>query len=238
MARAFSDGQTRGGSAARMVGKNMLKVWMPSMLYDFWTKEAVCFLGKQAFADFVGRNASFFSFAREALSLTGGDEHEKMLNYSEFFDVMRQYSFFEKWLPDRWVVLDEAVAHKMFAVLPWNEEGLAMVDRYCETMPPPDAVIYLEDTPESIVQKIQKRHETTSIIAVAHQGYTAQQLIQLNEFAVAMVDRCVAVLSEKNIPVLRLPAQNGIEENGEKAFRFIHECVTNDSECGTSAVEG
>src|SRR5690606_24325557 len=127
-------------------------------------------MGGHHFKEFLERNPLLLQAIAKGIERPETNNIKKLSFIHHFVHVLKKLSFIDHFLAkDAWVIWDESLTHKMFAIIPWEESSIDLVKLYCESVPPPDGIIYLRDSPDGIAEKIRKRSLAGGTIA-AHEN--------------------------------------------------------------------
>jgi hypothetical protein len=174
------------------------------------------------FEGFINTYKEFFTLVSMKNNGVNANITQKIKYYLSFIDTLKLYSFINTWIKDDCVLWDESITHKIFAVMPWNVTYIDVVEKYCSTMPLPDAVICIADTPVSITKKIIDRQSASGRVTLAHRSKDEEELTRLNYHALMIMEKSIQVLSSLGVPSLIISGQDSDRYNYEKATNFIN----------------
>lgn len=182
-------------------------------------------MGSSQFRNFLKENPDFLRAIIKGIERQSSNNIQKLDFIHHFVHVIQKYSFIEHYSKrTNWVIWDESLTHKMFAVIPWEMDSIDLVKHYCETMPLPNGVIYLRDNPENITKKIKNR-TLKGITISAHENLSTNCLTKLNSITIQLVEFSIEILKNRGINVLELNAQDKKEVNLLKAQKFVDSLI-------------
>jgi|SRR5690606_11428410 broad-specificity NMP kinase len=182
-------------------------------------------MGGEYYKEFLERNPLFLQAIAKGIERPDPNSVKKLSFIHHFVHVLKKLSFTEHFLAkDAWVIWDESLTHKMFAIIPWEESSIDLVKLYCESVPLPDGIIYLRDSPDFITEKIRKRSLSGGTIA-AHENMDADALIKLNIAASQLVEVSVDGMKKRGVKILELDAQDENETNVLRTNEFVDSLI-------------
>lgn len=170
--------------------------------------------------DYIKRHEHFFSVAKECLC-TQSLIDLRFINYFKvFLKNIENIAFLHRWLPEQYVLFDESLSHKLFALIPWDKKHIALAETYCLAIPEPTAVIYLRGTSELITQNIIKRQNDRHRTTLAHRDKNINELNAINKHCLELTDCCYRTLRGRKIKSIKIESQN-LEASTEEADNFL-----------------
>jgi adenylate kinase len=192
-----------------------------------FVKRAQRKVSSNEFEILVREYEEFFRWTLNRQRCTDSNVYQRIQYYLSFMKTLRSYSFLNRWLNDVCVIWDESITHKLFAILPWDSFNLELVEQYCLTMPHPDAIINIEDSPESISKNILNRQIDSGRITLGHRNSSLVKLDEINRNAILMVGKSLEVLAALGIPILNISRHDGHLRNVASIDEFIKKLIEN-----------
>jgi len=178
-------------------------------------------MGGNCYIEFLENHPLFLQAIGKCIERSGTNNIQKLNFIHHFVHVLQKLSFIERFTEkDDWVIWDESLTHKMFAVIPWTEDSIDLVELYCESVPLPDGIIYLRDSPDRIAKKILKR-SCSGRTVVAHANLDTDGLTNLNIITNVLAEESLNIMAYRGVNILELNAKDENEVNITKAQEFI-----------------
>lgn len=117
---------------------------------------------------------------------------------------------------DRACLIDEGLVSRLMHL---NSPSFSKkdVDRYIDSMPEPDAIIYLNTEADEILNRIKKRKKTSTI----HSGLTEQEIIESTENTQELIQYSLSSLKESGVEILELNAKESVKNLTEESISFF-----------------
>lgn len=193
-----------------------LHPYMPNIL----SKELLLKFGGKFGDNYFKNNREFLKVINVCIERPNQNELQKVNFLYHFVHVIRKIAYIDHYLKEDCVIWDESLTHKMFAVIPWEDDSADLVKLYCESLPLPEGIIYLKDEPENIAKKINNR-SISGVTVVAHANLEQEHLINLNYVTNKLVEISIDVMKSRGVKVFELDAAEVSETNIQKSNKFI-----------------
>jgi thymidylate kinase len=150
-----------------------------------------------------------------------GEDKRFFIIYYMLKSMERLHNVLERTGDNRICLIDEALLSRIMHL---NSPEFTRDDllSYLNAMPLPDAVIYLNASPDKIVRRIQKRARTSTL----HQGLEDNDILKYTINTQSLMEFSLEVLKEKGVNILTLDAGQPLQALTSEVIQYLNQLYT------------
>ncbi|MBS4033662.1 MAG: deoxynucleoside kinase [Ignavibacterium sp.] len=175
---------------------------------------------KKAFQEKLELWEPFIEFCVNCVGDHNKDAYYRLLLANSFLHIIKDVALIERSKIKTKVVFDYSLSQNVTGLISWNYEvGSKLSKEYFELMPRPDALIYIEATPEIIVDRIIQR--SSEIIITQHRELSSKEILQRTKITISNISSGVRVLQDKGIPILTIDSTQSLDDAAYFCSEFL-----------------
>jgi len=209
------------GSAATFLLK-VKSLWAKIHNSDYFWNEGILKNSQRNFAELHPEFMSILMDLIQEHTKKGynGEDKRFLVTFFTLKSIGRLQSALDRENDSRTCLIDEALLSRIMHL---NSPTFSNNDleKYLQSMPLPDGLIYLNAPSEVVLSRLQKRNKKATI----HEGLSNKKISEYTQNTQALMEKVITHLLKQNIPILRLDARKTTRKIAEEAISFLSEKV-------------
>ena len=147
-----------------------------------------------------------------------------LYRYSWLLARMEEAALYEKYLPDRCILLEEPIFHKLtnIIILFNKDQTEKIANSLFSKTPLPYGIIHVSADPELIYNRLSLREKNAHDWMLGFRDYDTDTLFDMVVNSIKVIDIGVQVMKERGVEVLDLQASEEVDIKVDKVNRFMH----------------